>query len=740
MRRLVRCFCGSTSRPWSGFSATHGSAEGNRMAGRKRTVGRAIRVLALAATALLPGPLKKAMLRSAFGFRIGHRVRIGIAYFDCAELTIENDASIGHGVAFKNVGSVRIGSHAVVGPLNLIRGGDRIDLGDYSQLLRLNVIHAIPQHDCYGVLDSTFALGFGAVVSSSHWIDFTDRVSNGRRSMLGGRNSSIWTHNRRRAAPVRIGDFCYMGSEIRIAPGVTIADCSMIGMGSVVSSPMTAPFTFIGGAPARVTRRLTESDADTLFGKTRWDLPDETIPRIPSLDEAGDIVFDPPARPFVRQRGEVESDVRRVVAAAAKIPLEEVRPDRNLIDHGIDSLQLIVLRDMLESALAVQFSDEAWLRLTTPAQIVAYVSHWLRGAPEGAAVGLPPVSRIEVGADRAIACDDIEIGMPLTGRNNLAETPLLQRLGDQRWRHLGHLMGIPTRDIVDENGERLYATFFYVEMAFPAERPMSSFGENERLRAVSTLARYGTSMLDGISYLMPGDFAAGDGPPFRSLPEAVAAGIPAVRLSNIFVRQFAGADWLKKGRPAHPGFVRIPAMAQEPDCYAIVKRAEKNRQFTRPGPTWMAMTNGPVRCEYRIVPDRDLNGAGLVYFANYPMFLDICERDVLLTANLPLPEALVDRRTLVHRRSAYLNNASSRETLIVEIDPWLELTAFPGQSSGEPQSLGVHVNCRMYRQSDDRLMMVSTAQKVIHNVFLSDLASFASSLTAPVIDIRQRPN
>jgi hypothetical protein len=36
------------------------------------------------------------------------------------------------------------------------------------------------------------------------------------------------------------------------------------------------------------------------------------------------------------------------------------------------------------------------------------------------------------------------------------------------------------------------------------------------------------------------------------------------------------------------------------------------------------------------VPDRDLNGAGLVYFANYPMFLDICERDVLASARRAL--------------------------------------------------------------------------------------------------------
>jgi probable biosynthetic protein (TIGR04098 family) len=709
------------------------------MARHKRTVGRVIRVLGLAATAVLPGPLKKIILRSAFGFRIGQRVRIGIAYFDCAELSIEDDASIGHGVAFKNVGSVRIGSHAVVGPLNLFRGGDRIELDDYSQLLRLNVINAIPQHDCFGVLDSTFFLGYGAAVSSSHWIDFTDRVSIGRRSMVGGRNSSIWTHNRRRAAPVRIGDFCYMGSEIRVAPGVTIADCSIIGMGSVVSAPVTSPFTFIGGAPARPTRRLTEADADTLFGKTRWDLPDEPVPVIPDVEGVSGGDLEAPAPPLAAGRLDVEREVTRVVAAAAKIRPDEVHAGRSLMDQGIDSLQLIVLREMLESALTVQISDEAWLRLTTPAQIVAYVGS--RRPPMQVPVQTAPATppRVAIAGDRAIACDDFEIGMPLTGRNNLAETPLLQRLGDQRWRHIGELMGIPTSEIVDEHGERLYATFFYVEMAFPTERPMGRFGENHRFRAISTLARYGTSMLDGVSYLMPGDYVAGDGAPFRSVSEAVDAGIPAVRLSNIFVKQFVGAEWLKKGRPAHSGFVRIPAMAQAPDCYAIVKRAEKHGRFSRPAPTCVAMTDGPVKREYRIVPDRDLNGAGLVYFANYPMFLDICEREVLLTANLALAEPLVDRRTLVRRRSAYLNNASARETLIVEIEPWLELTAFPHESPGEPRTIAVHVNSRMYRQSDDRLMMVSTAEKVIGGVSLADLP-FARGLSVPAMDIRQRPN
>jgi acetyltransferase-like isoleucine patch superfamily enzyme len=237
-----------------------------------------LRLMGLALTACLPNILKQTVYRLCFGYRIGRDVKIGIALLDCADLVIGDGARIAHGVAFLQCKEVRIGRKVHIGFLNLFRGGERIHLGDYAVVIRLNVINAIPENDCTTSPDSSFYLGYGAVVTAEHRIDFTDRVRIGRCSMLGGRNSSIWTHNRRRGTPVEIGDYCYLGSEIRVAPGARVPDCCIVGIGSLLTHPLETSYTLIVGVPARPQRRLTPDDYETIFDKTRKDLPDEVYP------------------------------------------------------------------------------------------------------------------------------------------------------------------------------------------------------------------------------------------------------------------------------------------------------------------------------------------------------------------------------------------------------------------------------------------------------------------------------
>ena len=238
---------------------------------------RKLRLAMLCLSAVLPGPLKRCAYRWIFGYQIGRNVRIGFALLDCVHLSVGDHSSISHGVILLRCGHVRIGAHVSIGPCNIFRGGESIDLSDYCQLLRFNVINAIPDHDCVNAPQSMFSLGYGSVVTAEHRIDFTDRVAIGRCTTLAGRNSSIWTHNRRTGSSVLIGDFCYVGSEVRIAPGVHIGDCCIVGLGAVVTRGSMEAHWLIGGVPARPVRQLTKEDYELIFVKTRPDLPDQAL-------------------------------------------------------------------------------------------------------------------------------------------------------------------------------------------------------------------------------------------------------------------------------------------------------------------------------------------------------------------------------------------------------------------------------------------------------------------------------
>jgi acetyltransferase-like isoleucine patch superfamily enzyme len=234
-----------------------------------------LRLASLAIVAALPGFLKRPLYRGLFGYRIGRRVRLGLSVIDARECEIGDDVSVGHLNLIIGVGRFTAGEHARVGHLNVIRGGEEVSLGRYAEILRMNEINSIPDPVVVNPTDPRFELGDGAVVTAGHKIDFTDRVTIGRRTILGGRNSSLWTHNRQRTRPVEIGELTYVGSEIRVAPGGVIPSRCIVGIGAVVTGRLEGEQMLFAGVPARAVKPLSEEDRFLVERKTRDDLPDD---------------------------------------------------------------------------------------------------------------------------------------------------------------------------------------------------------------------------------------------------------------------------------------------------------------------------------------------------------------------------------------------------------------------------------------------------------------------------------
>ena len=258
----------------SGMDAESRAGVHNEAPLLRRRVSR-LRLVALAIVALLPSFLKRPSYRFFFGYKIGRRVSIGLTILDANRCVIEDDVRVGHLNVVIGVGELKIGEHARIGHLNILRGGERIELGRYSEIIRLNEINSIPDPEVVNPIEPVFMLGDGAVVTTGHKIDFTDRVEIGRRTILGGRNSSLWTHNRQRTRPVIIGELTYVGSEIRVAPGGVIPSRCIVGIGAVVTGQLKGEYQLIGGVPAKPIKHLSEEDRFLIEHKTRADLPDD---------------------------------------------------------------------------------------------------------------------------------------------------------------------------------------------------------------------------------------------------------------------------------------------------------------------------------------------------------------------------------------------------------------------------------------------------------------------------------
>jgi probable biosynthetic protein (TIGR04098 family) len=286
--------------------------------------------------------------------------------------------------------------------------------------------------------------------------------------------------------------------------------------------------------------------------------------------------------------------------------------------------------------------------------------------------------------------------MPHTRCHAISEIALLSHAAHLRWSDISALSGVPASRQRDAEGRPVYASIYYVDIAgFPAAG-LGAFGPDDDLEVVSTLARFGRSMMDGEHRL----YAEGSLPEVLPpvLPEA-----PRVQLSNVLVALGTGADDLRIAWPENARIENVPAMHEEPESYRTIKRARKEGRFFSAPEGSTPLWSGPRTAVCAVNPDRDLNGVGLLYFCNYVAFMDFAERKILEDEGCYSPDEL-DRRVTVRRQIGFYGNAQPRETLEIEVEAF-ELPGGGGR---------IVLDHRVRRRSDARLIAVGSVEKTLH--------------------------
>ncbi len=211
----------------------------------------------------------------------------------------------------------------------------------------------------------------------------------------------------------------------------------------------------------------------------------------------------------------------------------------------------------------------------------------------------------------------------------LSEEWLLRQLGHTHWEMLEHATRQRSLTWADARGRRLYASFVALEVSGSL---LGTAGEGDEVRIESVLERIGTSV-------------------YASRHLLSVAGRPdqaCIEMVTIFVRRLDPADNTFERAADGLTVARGPAPTRR--ALALLKDHRDLRRVLE-GSSVLARDTYPLRAH------EDFNAAGMVYFANYPRFVN----RLLLSS-----DAVGVGRALKRRRCFYYGNLNHGDHVCAE--------------------------------------------------------------------------
>jgi acyl-[acyl carrier protein]--UDP-N-acetylglucosamine O-acyltransferase len=197
---------------------------------------------------LLPWEARRRFLERQFGFNIHPTCWIGFSWILPQRLIMEERATIGHLTLCKNIALLHLKAHSSIGNGDWITG---FPLG--------NSPHFAEETDRQPQL----IVGEHSAITHRHLIDCTNSVTIGKFTTFAGFQSQILTHsidlekNRQTSAPVRIGDYCFVGTNSVLLGGSALPDFCVLGAKSLLNKKFAETHQLYGGVPAKALQSLS---------------------------------------------------------------------------------------------------------------------------------------------------------------------------------------------------------------------------------------------------------------------------------------------------------------------------------------------------------------------------------------------------------------------------------------------------------------------------------------------------
>lgn len=318
---------------------------------------------------------------------------------------------------------------------------------------------------------------------------------------------------------------------------------------------------------------------------------------------------------------------------------------------------------------------------------------------------------------------DFVVQMPhMAPGEKLSEVEFLKILAAYQWESIARALGRRPSQIVSPQKERLYGSVIDVEFRFAPEHGQDLMGEDVTIHVRNRIRFYAKKFVEGL-------FVIDDKPIPHSVVEKIRnrddlssyAGSWAC-MTNAFIARGGSNLKLKVFRPEGSEELDLPEMRDPPQGMREQSRVQSTGEMPPlPEPIGdlvpLADRRAGEPIVYTIVPESDLNGAGLVYFARYEAMMNYGERRFLCERlEYPISFDLVSFLSTVHRQAYFFGNAAPTDDVEVRVEASLippdGFTVPPGLPYRVP--LQIEFLIELHRRSDKVLMAMSRVRKSLN--------------------------
>jgi probable biosynthetic protein (TIGR04098 family) len=330
-------------------------------------------------------------------------------------------------------------------------------------------------------------------------------------------------------------------------------------------------------------------------------------------------------------------------------------------DTNIDSLGLLAIRVEIEKSVGFEIPDNEWYSFNCLNDIIVFCNDNARSRIK---------SKLKL-PEHKIHREHF-INLPQMANYAISENWLLKEFGDIHWELLSKGLDTESASILDEDGNRLYATFIHIKFNCSSLR---LFKENSHIDLSGNMVRYGKNNYLSEIYFNNNKLK-----------------INAVLLTSFTKREGSDNLDLIKCHPAVqkniiPEIDNLPLMLTD---YRLLKKGLKD-ELNLDKVNFDISTNIHFKMVYELNPYYDLNGVGLLYFASYPTISDYCESKYF--NNLKNINRWEDEYFTISRDIYYYANCNIDDRIIYH------LNSFEFYSKDK-----VKIQSSLFRESDNTLM------------------------------------